>query len=159
MKILPWILLFPTLAAGQRSKTMRPLALRSDTCAVWLFAAAFGCTPSPSPASRLPGPASRVIELRNGHWFDGAQFVDRTMYSVGGYFSTARPPRVDSVIDLRQGYVVPPFGEAHNHNVDASTAAAARTIVDKYLRDGVFYAQNPANVLRAGAGLTGFINV
>ena len=62
------------------------------------------------------------------------------MYSVGGYFSAARPPRVDSVIDLRQGYVVPPFGEAHNHNVDASTAAAARTIVDKYLRDGVFYA-------------------
>ena len=81
------------------------------------------------------------------------------MYSVEGYFSAARPPRVDSVIDLRQGYVVPPFGEAHNHNVDASTAAAARTIVDKYLRDGVFYAQNPANVLRARAGLTGFINV
>ena len=120
-----------------------------------------GCTYAPpsTPASPFPLPASRTIELRNGRWFDGEKFVDRTMYSVDGYFSANRPARVDTVIDLHQGYVVPPFGEAHNHNIDASTAAAARTIVDRYLRDGVFYAQNPANVLRARAGLVGFINV
>ena len=81
------------------------------------------------------------------------------MYSVGGYFEATRPAHVDSVIDLQQGYVVPPFGEAHNHNIDASTATAARTIVDKYLGEGVFYAQNPANVLRARAALVGFVNV
>jgi hypothetical protein len=54
---------------------------------------------------------------------------------------------------------VPPFAEAHNHNVDAADSAAARTIVNKYLVDGVFYAQNPANVLRARSGLVGFINL
>jgi hypothetical protein len=65
----------------------------------------------------------------------------------------------DSVIDLKGGYVVPPFAEAHNHNVDANSPAAARAIVWKYLKDGVFYAQNPSNVLRARRGLEGFINV
>lgn len=125
--------------------------------AVCLCVAVLGCTPS--SASRIPDPSSPTIELRNGHWFDGERFVDRIMYSVGGYFSASRPARVDSVIDLQQGYVVPPFGEAHNHNVDATNAAAAHAVIDKYLRDGVFYAQNPANVLRARSGLTGFINV
>ena len=127
----------------------------------WLcFAlAAASCARSSRPASGVPLPASRAIELSNGQWFDGEKFVDRTMYSVGGVFSANRPARVDSVIDLQQGYVVPPFGEAHNHNVDAANATAARTIVDKYLREGVFYAQNPANVLRARTGLVGFINV
>jgi hypothetical protein len=32
-------------------------------------------------------------------------------------------------------------------------------VVEKYFRDGVFYVQNPANVLRARSGLVGFINV
>jgi hypothetical protein len=81
------------------------------------------------------------------------------MYSVDGFFAEKRPARVDTVIDLQRGYVVPPFGEAHNHNVDATTPEKARVVVDKYFRDGVFYAQNPANVLRARSGLVGFINV
>lgn len=143
---------------GQLQTTLMPLTLRSLTAAICVCIATVGCAPAPS-ASGIPLPASLALELVNGHWFDGSRFADRTMYSVDGYFSDHRPARVDSVVDLHQGYVVPPFGEAHNHNIDASNAAAARTIIDKYLRDGVFYAQNPANVLRARAGLTGFINV
>jgi hypothetical protein len=80
------------------------------------------------------------------------------MYSVDGVFAERRPARVDSTVDLQSGFVVPPFAEAHNHNIDATTPATARAVVDKYLRDGVFYAQNPANVLRARSGLVGFIN-
>jgi len=117
------------------------------------------CTQSPKLASPVPHPASRTIALLNGQWFDGTRFVDRTIYSVDGFFSENRPARVDTTIDLERGYVVPPFAEAHNHNIDATTAAAARAVVDKYFRDGVFYAQNPANVLRARSGLVGFINV
>ena len=81
------------------------------------------------------------------------------MYSVGGVFSAESPARVDSTIDLQGGFVVPPFAEAHNHNVDASSPAAARVVADKYLRDGVFYAQNPCGVLRARRGMAGFVNV
>ena len=124
-----------------------------------LYLAACAYTPPGSTVSRLPPTASRIIELRGGHWFDGTRFVDRSMYSVDGVFAESKPSRVDTVIDLQGGYVVPPFAEAHNHNIDATTAAAARTVVDKYFRDGVFYAQNPANVLRARSGLVGFINV
>jgi hypothetical protein len=81
------------------------------------------------------------------------------MYSVGGIFSAAPGKGVDSVIDLQGGYVVPPFAEAHNHNIDGSSPETARAIVAKYLRDGVFYGQNPCNVLRARDGLAGLINV
>ena len=65
----------------------------------------------------------------------------------------------DSVIDLHGGYVVAPFAEAHNHNFDASSPQTARALVAKYVKDGVFYGQNPANVLRARQGLEGFINI
>ena len=130
----------------------------------WMFAASIAhlaaCTPPQSPSPSIPGVAQgRVIQLVNGHWFDGKRFVDRTMYSVGGIFSAQPGTRVDSVIDLQGGYVVPPFAEAHNHNIDASTPAAAQAVVANYMRDGVFYGQNPCNVLRGRAGLSGFINV
>ena len=131
----------------------------SRASALLLCVAVSSCAPART-SPPVPGVAAdRVIELRNGQWFDGEKFVDRTMYSVGGIFSVNPPTHIDSVVDLQRGYVVPPFGEAHNHNVDASNAAAARAIVDRYLRDGVFYVQNPANVPRARPALTGFINV
>ena len=139
---------------------IQPTFCRSSLFALLLCVTAFRCAPAPVPAPPVPGvSASRVLELRNGHWFAGEKFVDRTMYSVGGFFSDNRPARIDSVVDLQGGYVVPPFGEAHNHNVDASNAAAGRAVVDRYLRDGVFYVQNPGNVSRARLGLTGLINV
>jgi len=118
------------------------------------------CTPGRVPLQPIAGVApSRVIEMVNGHWFDGVRFVGRTMYSVGGIFSDQAGRGVDTVIDLQGGYVVPPFAEAHNHNLDASTPAAARAVVAKYMRDGVFYVQNPCNVPRGRRGLSGFINV
>ncbi len=134
---------------------------KTKLCALALTVclASAGCTSPRTTAYNQPVAGSRTIELRNGQWFDGTRFVDRTIYSVDGFFAENKPARVDTVIDLNRGYVVPPFGEAHNHNVDATTAAAARVVVDKYFRDGVFYVQNPANVLRARSGLVGFINV
>lgn len=127
-----------------------------------LCAAAALCSCAPAGAPRNPTPAGetgQVIRLANGRWFNGTAFVDRTMYSVGGVFTESAPGPVDSVVDLQRGYVLPPFAEAHNHNVDASSPATARAVVEKYIKDGVFYAQNPCGVLRARQGLQGFINV
>jgi hypothetical protein len=76
-----------------------------------------------------------------------------------GVFTDGATRKSDSVIDLRGGYVVPPFAEAHNHNFDASSSESARALVAKYMEDGVFYGQNPSNVLRARRGLAGFVNV
>ena len=135
--------------------TLAPSSLLA-ACIVHLAA----CAPAKAPLPPTPGVApGRVIQMVNGHWFDGVRFVDRTMYSVGGIFSAQPRTRVDSVIDLQGGYVVPPFAEAHNHNIAASTPDDARAVVAKYMRDGVFYGQNPCNVLRGRSGLSGFINV
>lgn len=105
----------------------------------------------PVPGVR-PG---RVIQLANGNWFDGQKFVQRTLYSAGGILASRPPARVDSVIDLQGGYVIPPFAEAHNHNIDGDPVA----LNTKYLSEGVFYAQNPMNVLRARDKVAGSINI
>ncbi len=87
---------------------------------------------------------SEALELRGGRWFDGTRFEQRTVYVADGRFAFARPIRVDRVIDLRGGYVLPPFGEAHNHNFSGPWDVEA--VVNRYLLAGVFYVQNPANV-------------
>ena len=113
---------------------------------------------------RVPPPVAQTtdapsVALINGQWFDGSGFAARTMYMSRGVFTDGPVGKSDSAIDLRGGYVVPPFAEAHNHNFDASSPETARTLVAKYMEDGVFYGQNPSNVLRARRGLSGFVNV
>jgi hypothetical protein len=99
------------------------------------------------------------VKIVNGRWFDGTGFRERTVYMRAGAFIDAPPTDPDSLIDLHAGYVVAPFAEAHNHNFDASSPQSAGALVAKYLKDGVFYGQNPANVLRARQGLEGFVNI
>jgi len=89
--------------------------------------------PTAGPTVEAPAP---VYELRNGRWFDGRAFVDRTIYTRRGRFLDRRPVHVDSVIDLRGGFVVPPFGEAHNHHVEPG---AIRRYIARYLADGIMY--------------------
>lgn len=81
-------------------------------------------------------------ELRRGRWFTGEGFEARTMWVENGVFRASRPERVDSVIDLGEGFVVPPFGEAHNHWLEPDLV---RTYVARHLLDGVFYVRDQAN--------------
>lgn len=97
-------------------------------------------------ALRPPADAA-VHAYRNGRWFDGHGFVERTMYVRNGTFVDEPPSGADSTIDLRGRWVVPPFAEAHNHNVEAGPGFADR--VRRYLSHGVFYVKNP-NVLPSG---------
>ncbi|TGE14095.1 amidohydrolase family protein [Hymenobacter elongatus] len=107
-------------------------------------------------AARLPRPAayvranspSRSWELRNGHWFDGQRFKDRTVFVRNGLFQRRRPLHVDTVVDLRGQWVVPPFAEAHNHMLDGT--AGLPEMIRKYLADGVYYVQVLTNS-RSGA--------
>src|SRR5215208_1561901 len=87
------------------------------------------------------------FEFVNGRWFDGHTFRNRIFYSVNGMLTSKRLNRVDSLIDLRGRYVIPPFGEAHNHNVEGANLE----IIRKYLEDGVFYVKNPNILPRARA--------
>jgi Amidohydrolase family len=112
--------------------------------------------------------AARNRAFVNGRVFDGQRFVAKPLYvTADGLFSRSRPSDAE-VIDLAGGYVVPPFGEGHNHNLDSEAA------INRYLRAGIFYVSNPnthpgqhsklpprlnsssgVDVQLAGGGLTG----
>jgi hypothetical protein len=62
--------------------------------------------------------ATNTTAYVNGRWFDGVHFSERTAYVVGDTLSFHRPKNVYAIVDLRGGYVVPPFAEAHKHNVE-----------------------------------------
>jgi len=87
------------------------------------------------------------VALLNGQWFDGREFVPRpAYYSVNGTLTATRPPRIDRNIDLSGGYVVPPFAEAHNHNIGSGNAERDRQAIRRYLTDGVFYVKIQGNL-------------
>ena len=96
-----------------------------------------------------PPAATHNYEFANGNWFDGKTFVRRTVYSVAGRLTSKRPARVDRVFDLSGKYVVPPFGEAHNHNLDWSSDERFARINKMYLDAGIFYVKNPNSLLRS----------
>ena len=105
---------------------------------------ASGIAQSPFP----PIANEEVYAFLNGKWFNGKSFESKSFYTEHGLLTSRRPQRVDSVIDLRGKFVVPPFGEAHNHNVEWYGAERFYKLRDKYLKDGIFYVKNPNNVPR-----------
>jgi hypothetical protein len=83
----------------------------------------------------------------NGQWFNGTGFENAAWFSAKGLLTKSAPTEIDSVIDLKGYYIVPPYGEAHNHNV--SPGAGFKELSNKYLRDGIFYVKNPNSLNEA----------
>ncbi|HEV8392667.1 MAG TPA: hypothetical protein VGQ37_00275 [Vicinamibacterales bacterium] len=103
------------------------------TVTLWLLAAALLVAQS----TQGPATAARNRAFVNGRVFNGQGFVDQPLYvTADGLFSRARPSDAE-VVDLAGGYVIPPLGEGHNHNVDTEGA------INRYLRAGIFYVSNP----------------
>lgn len=98
-------------------------------------------------------------EFAGGLWFDGQKFIAKKFYTVGGRLTAKKPARIDSSFDLTGKYVVPPFGEAHNHNVEWSNEERFARTRRMYLEAGIFYVKNPNNLPRARAPLLGKINI
>jgi hypothetical protein len=72
-------------------------------------------------ASRSVGrglPRSIVVAYAYGRWFNGSRFEWGTLNVEIDRFVSG-PRDVERIVDLR-GYVVPPLGEAHNHNLGPS---------------------------------------
>jgi imidazolonepropionase-like amidohydrolase len=112
--------------------------------------------PSPSATSAT---SQRTYELRDARWLGADGFQPGTRYVVAGRLTRQRPAHVDSVIDLAGRWIVPPFGEAHNHNVDYTTPRRTDSLLARYLHDGVFYVQNPGSLPRGRDSLAGRVNV
>ena len=85
------------------------------------------------------------VALINGQWFDGQSFRPQTVYSLNGRFTFHKPSRVQRTLDLAGAYVVPPFGEAHNHNLTGVDDRDNKAIRN-YLADGVFYVKIQGNL-------------
>lgn len=103
------------------------------------------------------GNASLNYGFVNGKWFDDQKFVPQTFYSVNGVLSLEEPQHVDSTIDLNGKYVVPPYAEAHNHNIDGFKNVEDR--IKRYLADGIYYVKNPNSIPERTATLTGKVNL
>lgn len=80
----------------------------------------------------------------NGQWFNGEQFITKPMYSKNGILTHSKPDQIEKTVDLRKGFVIPPFGEAHTHNVEGIWNIDR--VIHHYLRDGIFYVKNPNNI-------------
>ena len=91
-----------------------------------------------SAAGGQQAPASTVVAYENGYWFTGSTFEPRRMHVQGNTFIEPGE-RPDLVIDLDGGYALPPFGEAHNHNVELVPSQPERleATLNAYLQAGV----------------------
>jgi hypothetical protein len=96
------------------------------------------------------------VAYTNGHWFNGHIFEEKTGYAVGERLTFRRPAHIDRTVDLHQGFVVPPFGEAHNHNVE--TLNKLDVLIATYLQHGIFYVKNPNNLARDRDALRPILN-
>lgn len=91
---------------------------------------------------------AKSYQFINGNWFDGKTFKSKVFYAVGGVFSNKKPKKIDETVDLKNGYVVPPFADAHTHHFDSTYVLDGQ--IRMYLTDGVFYAKVQTDV-RTGA--------
>jgi hypothetical protein len=119
-----------------------PRRIRALLYATILLALATACAVPPQ-VSRSQSPPN--VALENGMWFDGESFEARNVYSVNGRFTFSKPARVDRTMDLTGMWVVPPFGEAHNHNING-IEERDRAVIQRFLSDGVFYVKIPGNL-------------
>ena len=84
----------------------------------------------------------------NGRWFDGRSFQPQTFYSVDGILTKKKPRGDIETIDLANAFVVPPFAEAHNHNLGSAiylNREFTQRMIQRYLAAGIFYVKIPGN--------------
>jgi hypothetical protein len=87
---------------------------------------------------------TKTIHFTNGQWFNGKDFTAADFYSVNGILTKNAPSSVDTVVDLKQQFIIPPFGEAHNHSPE--TDQDLDVFIERYLADGIFYIKNPNSI-------------
>ncbi|MEJ7861077.1 MAG: amidohydrolase family protein [Pyrinomonadaceae bacterium] len=100
---------------------------------------------------------SETFQFNNGQWFNGKTFKRGIFYSVNGLLTKKRPAKVDRIVDLKNGYVIPPFADAHCHNFDGVWNIKQQ--IEKYLTDGVFYAKVQTNTRSGANQVAGRVNI
>ncbi|MEK7729786.1 MAG: amidohydrolase family protein [candidate division KSB1 bacterium] len=106
--------------------------------------------------ARTPAEHVRVYRFANGRWFNGESFEAKTFYAIDGIFRESYSDEAGETIDLRGGYIIPPFADAHTHHFIDS--ASVRTQMNDYFSRGIFYAKNPNNLPQLTAQIRGQLN-
>jgi imidazolonepropionase-like amidohydrolase len=89
-----------------------------------------GCATPEDPAL-----AAATTAYTNGRWYDGERFVDRPAFVRDGTFVETPRAAAGATIDLKGGYVLPAFAEAHHHTVICEPGR-----IKKFIDAGVLYA-------------------
>ncbi|MBW1298435.1 amidohydrolase family protein [Aquimarina litoralis] len=90
-------------------------------------------------------PKSLTMELKNGNWFNGNTFEKKTAWVRNGILSFENKNELnDTIINLKGKYVIPPFAEAHNHNLESAFQLEKR--INSYLKNGVFYVKQLSSI-------------
>ena len=84
---------------------------------------------------------AETTAFTNGQWWSPNGFVEGDRYAEDGVFIEAPAGPPDRTVDLGGAWIVPPFGEAHNHNLDDAARAAAMSRT--YLSAGILYVKVP----------------
>lgn len=91
------------------------------------------------PPPRFHAAEAQSLELLHARWFDGKAFRHGTLFVHEGHFVAELPPGSRAQrLNLTGRYLVPPLGEAHNHNLQ--NPWAFENFAPHYIADGVFYA-------------------
>lgn len=89
--------------------------------------------------------AGPIYLFKNGKWFDGKSFEKKDFYVENGFLTHQIHSKVDSTIDLSGKFIVPPYGEGHNHNVGDEGPTPFDSM---YVERGIFYVKNPNSLPR-----------
>ncbi len=90
----------------------------------------------------------------NARWWTPQGFEPGGRCVRDGVFVGAAPDTAE--VDLDGAWVTPPFGEAHNHNLD--NPGMARGMSDTYLSAGILYVKNPNSRAEWTAGARAALN-
>lgn len=81
---------------------------------------------------------ARIVAFENGYWWQHGKFVKQNWYSVNGLLQKEIEGQVDEVIDLDGQFVLPPYAEGHNHNLQ--NPWLAQNFITSYTANGILYA-------------------
>jgi imidazolonepropionase-like amidohydrolase len=110
-------------------------------------------------ATEAPQPVPGRTAYVNGFVFDGERFQPGAIVEEGGRILSAAPSTAAERIDLAGGYVVPPFCEAHNHNLGVADENENVATINAYLRQGIFYVGLLSNVPTISNRVRGTYNI
>ena len=96
---------------------------------------------------------SLVLNAQSNLKFEGASiytlngFVKQDFYTVNGNFTFEPSTIIDSIINLKGKFVIPPFGDAHTHNLDREWQMDF--LPQQYAGEGTIYVLNLTGKLNA----------